>query len=75
MQSIALAQKLTAVQDPVFSASFYAPYEAAVFAGLDLLHSAREHMPLDVLTLSCRLKSGDQIRMGQTVLEAGIVTL
>lgn len=62
MQSIAHAQKLTTVQDPVFSASFYAPYEAAVFAGLDLLHSAREHMPLDVLTLSCRLKSGESIR-------------
>lgn len=72
------AQKLSPTQDPVFSAEFYAPYEAAAEAGLDLLSSAREHMPLDVLTLQCRLKSGASIRgkllrkhLPQTAASAG----
>ena len=60
--SSAYAQKLPAAQDPVFSDFFYAPYEAAAAAGLELLSDARRSMPLDVLTLQYRLKSGESIR-------------
>ncbi len=60
--SSAHAQKLLPAEDPVFSASFYAPYEAAAHAGVHLLSDARERMPLDVLTLQYRLKSGESIR-------------
>lgn len=62
MLSSAHAQKLLPAEDPVFSASFYAPYEAAASAGVHLLSDAREQMPLDVLTLQYRLKSGESIR-------------
>lgn len=62
MLSSAYAQKLPQAEDPIFCASFYAPYEAAARAGLELLSGAREQMPLDVLTLQYRLKSGESIR-------------
>lgn len=48
--------------DPVFSPSFYAPYEAAAAAGLALLCDARSQMPLDVITFGYRLKSCASIR-------------
>lgn len=60
--SSAYAQKLSAAQDPVFSAAFYAPYEAAATAGMEILCDARAQMPLDVLALQYRLKSGPSIR-------------
>lgn len=56
------AQMLLSTQDPVFSAPFYAPYEAAINAGLSILSDARAAMPLDVLTFSCRLKDSASIR-------------
>lgn len=62
MLSGAQAQKMTSSVDPVFSASFYTPYEAAAAAGLALLHDVRALMPLDVLTIDYRLKSGASIR-------------
>lgn len=62
MLSGAYAQKQISAEDPVFSAPFYAPYETALAAGLSLLEGARAAMPLDVLTLSSRLKSGASIR-------------
>lgn len=78
MLSSAYAQKLPSHHDPVFSASFYAPYEAAAIAGLELLSDARKSMPLDVLTLQYRLKSGESIRgklrrkqLPQTAASAG----
>jgi len=60
--SIAHAQKPCTAQDPVFSAAFYAPYEAAIISGLQLLCDTRDCMPLDVLALHSRLKSGASIR-------------
>ena len=60
--SSAHAQKLSAAGDPVFSAAFYAPYEAAAMAGLEILCNARAGMPLDVLALHYRLKSCASIR-------------
>ena len=62
MLSSAYAQKLSAAGDPVFSAAFYAPYEAAAIAGLEILCDARASMPLDVLALHYRLKSCASIR-------------
>lgn len=62
MLSIAHAQKPCPADDPVFSAAFYAPYEAAAIAGMEILSDARAMMPLDVLTLHYRLKSGASIR-------------
>lgn len=62
MLSSAYAQKLPSAEDPVFSSAFYAPYKAAAAAGLELLSNACEQMPLDVLTLHYRLKSGESIR-------------
>ncbi|MBQ7885419.1 MAG: hypothetical protein IJ313_00840 [Clostridia bacterium] len=60
--SSAFAQKLSPAGDPVFSASFYAPYEAAAIAALELLSDARAGMPLDVLAIQYRLKTGASIR-------------
>ena len=48
--------------DPVFSASFYAPYEAAADTILKLLESLRTQMSPEVLSLLFRLKSGSSIR-------------
>jgi len=48
--------------DPVFSSSFYAPYEAAAAGVLALLCDARSRMPLDVLSVGYRLKSSVSIR-------------
>ena len=62
MLSGAYAKKQISAEDPVFSAPFYVPYEAALAAGLSILEAARAAMPLDVLTLSSRLKSGASIR-------------
>ena len=62
MLSGAYAQKQFSAEDPVFSAPFYAPYETALAAGLSILEAARAAMPLDVLALSSRLKSGASIR-------------
>ena len=62
MLSIAPAQKPETAGDPVFSAAFYAPYEAAAAASLEILSAARARMPLDVLCLQYRLKSGASIR-------------
>lgn len=58
----AYAQAEVPAADPIFSASFYAPYEAAVSAGLSLLADASHLMPHEFLTLSSRLKSGASIR-------------
>jgi len=60
--SIIPAQKPDTAGDPVFSAAFYAPYEAAALSGLEILSDARACMPLDLLTLQYRLKSGASIR-------------
>lgn len=46
----------------MFSAAFYAPYEAAAAAGLRILCDARERMPQDVIALQYRLKSSASIR-------------
>lgn len=62
MLSIAPAQKPDTAGDPVFSAAFYAPYESAACFGLEILSDARAYMPLDVLTLQYRIKSGESIR-------------
>ena len=56
------AQKLIIQEDPVFSAAFYEPYAAAAKACMEILSSARAHMPLDVITLQYRLKSSASIR-------------
>lgn len=58
----ARAQKLNTWNDPVFSAAFYEPYEAAAAACMETLSIARACMPLDVLTLQYRLKSSASIR-------------
>ena len=60
--SNAHAQKLLPGNDPVFSASFYAPYDAAAMLALSRLEALREKMPPDVLSLAYRLKSGASIR-------------
>lgn len=60
--SIASAQKPDTAGDPVFSPAFYAPYESAARLGLEILSDARACMPLDVLVLQYRLKSGESIR-------------
>ena len=62
LSSIVHTQKLPVPPDPIFSAAFYAPYEAAANACLSLLCAARETMAPDVLALSYRLKSGPSIR-------------
>ena len=62
MLSSARAHMQNPMQDPVFSASFYAPYDAAISAGLSLLHDAQKFMPFDVLSVGSRLKSGPSIR-------------
>jgi len=62
LSSSAHAQTLPAQADPVFSAAFYAPYEAAAHAVLEMLCAARAKMPLDVLTFHYRLKSAASIR-------------
>jgi len=60
--SIAHAPKQDTAGDPVFSAEFYAPYESAAIVGLEILSAAQARMPLDVLALHYRLKSGASIR-------------
>ena len=58
--SNAYAQK--PLVDPVFCASFYAPYEAAARCAMEMLSSLRTQMPSDVLSLMYRLKSSASIR-------------
>ena len=56
------AQKLNMQEDPVFSAAFYEPYEAAAAVCMEMLCGIRSRMPLDVIALQYRLKSGASIR-------------
>ncbi|MBR5301537.1 MAG: hypothetical protein IKU38_01720 [Clostridia bacterium] len=74
----AYAQAEEPAADPVFSASFYAPYEAALAQGLAILGDARRAMAQDVLSFGCRLKSAASIRgkllrkhLPQTAASAG----
>ena len=62
MLSNAHAQNPSPGIDPVFSVSFYAPYEAAARAAMELLTTLRAQMPQDVLALHERMKSGASIR-------------
>ena len=56
------AQKLNMQEDPVFSAAFYEPYEAAAAVCMEMLCGIRSRMPQDVIALQYRLKSGASIR-------------
>lgn len=66
MNSTAAAKALSASSaiggDPVFSADFYAPYEAAIQTAFEMLCAARARHSSDVLALHFRLKSPASIR-------------